>query len=80
MTSMHHRIREVFREVFDDDEMEIWDEMSAKDVPDWDSLAQVKLVIGLEEEFEIKFTTHEVAQMTCLDDLKEALLAKGVAE
>ena len=78
MTSMHHRIREVFREVFDEDEMEIWDEMSAKDVPDWDSLAQVKLVIGLEEEFEIKFTTHEVARMTCMGDLKMALVRKGI--
>ena len=78
MTSMHHRIREVFREVFDDDEMEIWDEMAAKDVPEWDSLAQVKLIIGLEEEFEIKFTTHEVAQMTCIGDLKRALFRKDI--
>ena len=77
MTSMHHRIREVFREVFDD-EMEIWDEMAAKDVPEWDSLAQVKLIIGLEEEFEMKFTTHEVAQMTCIGDLKRALFRKDI--
>ena len=80
MTSMHGRITEVFREVFDEDDMAIWDEMAAKDVPDWDSLAQVKLVIGLEEEFEIKFTTHEVAQMACVGDLKKSLLAKGIAE
>jgi acyl carrier protein len=80
MTAIHHRIRKVFREVFDSDEMEILDEMAAKDVPEWDSLAQVKLIIGLEEEFDIKFTTHEVAQMTCVGDLKKALLLKGIPE
>jgi len=76
---MDDRIRAVFRDVFDDDEMQVWDEMAAKDVLDWDSLAQVKLVIGLEEEFDIKFTTHEVAKMTCVGDLKKALLSKDVA-
>ena len=80
MSSVHRRIREVFREVFDDDEMEIWDEMAAKDVVDWDSLAQVKLIISLEEEFGIKFTTHEVSQMTSVGDLKRALELKGVGK
>ena len=76
MTSMDDRVRAVFREVFDDDQMEVWDQMSAKDVSEWDSLAQVKLIIGLEEEFGIKFTTHEVAKMTCVGDLKDALARK----
>jgi acyl carrier protein len=77
---MHARVRDVFREVFDNDEMEIWDATSAKDVPEWDSLAQAKLIIGLEEEFGVKFSTHEVAQMTCVGDLKRALILKGIAE
>jgi acyl carrier protein len=79
MVLMDKRVRAVFREVFDDDHMEVWDAMSAKDVIEWDSLAQVKLIIGLEEEFQIKFTIHEVAQMTCVGDLKRSLLLKGVA-
>lgn len=80
MNSMDRRIREVFREVFDNDEMEICDDMSAKDVPEWDSLAQVKLIIGLEEEFGIHFTTHEVVEMTCIGDLKKCLFSKGIQE
>ena len=53
--------------------------MSAKDIPDWDSLAQVKIVIALEEEFSIKFTTNEVAEMACVGDLLRALERKGIA-
>ncbi len=80
MASVHDRVTEVFREVFDDDEMEIRDEMGAKDVSGRDSLAQVKLVIGLEEEFCIKFETSEVAEMTYIGDLKDALRRRGISD
>lgn len=75
---MHQRIQVVFREVFDNPGMEIRDETSAKDIQDWDSLAQVKLIIALEEEFQTKFTTNEVAEMSCVADLRKALERKGV--
>jgi acyl carrier protein len=74
---MDSRIRRIFREVFNDDQLEIWDAMSAHDVKGWDSLAQVKLLIGLEEEFGVKFTTHEVTQLNSIANIKEALAKKG---
>ena len=73
---MHTRIRRVFRDVFDDRQMEISDATSPRDLAAWDSLAQVKLLIGLEEEFAIKFTTHEVTQLTSVASIKEALERK----
>jgi len=79
MTLIDDRIREVFREIFDDPNMVISDEVSANDVPEWDSLAQVKLIIGMEEEFEIKFSTHDITQMTSVGDFKKFLILKGVA-
>lgn len=75
---MDDRLVNVFREVFDDPGLEIADATSAKDIPEWDSLAQVKLIIGIEGEFGIKFTTNEVADLTCVGDLKRALGGKGV--
>ena len=76
---MDNRIRRVFREVFDDEQIEIWDTMSNRDLKGWDSLAQVKLLIGLEEEFGVKFTTHEVSHMTSIANIKDALSRKGAA-
>jgi acyl carrier protein len=78
MLSIDYRIRSVFREVFDREDMEICDEMTAKDVPEWDSLAQVKLIIGIEEEFGMKFTTKDVAEMSCVGDVKKIIINKGV--
>lgn len=76
MATVHQRVQRVFREIFDDDAMEVSDETSAKSVPAWDSLAHVRLIIALEEEFDVKFTTREVVQMACLGDLKKALVSK----
>ncbi len=75
---MDSRVLEVFREVFDDDELEIQEETAAKDIAGWDSLAQVKLIIGVEEAFDIKFTTNEVAAMTCVADLVRTVRSKGI--
>ena len=50
----------VFRDVFDDEEMTIFPEMTAADYEDWDSLAQIQLIVAVERKFNIKFSTDEV--------------------
>lgn len=80
MGMMQQRVTRVFRDVFDDDAMQVWDGMSAKDDTRWDSLTQVKLIIGLEEEFGIKFSTHDLAALQCVGDVKRCLSIKGIPE
>ncbi|MBI3522159.1 MAG: acyl carrier protein [Chloroflexi bacterium] len=70
------RVLRVFREVFDDEQLAVSDTTSARDVPDWDSLAQVKLVIALEQEFDVRFSTTEIGTWACVGDLKRALRSK----
>lgn len=77
---MNERILNVFREIFDNDQLQLTDATTAKDVPGWDSLAQVKLIIALEEEFSTTFTTREVAEMSCVGDLKAALRRRGFVD
>ena len=78
VTETEKRILDVFREIFDNEELEIHDATTALDIPGWDSLAQVKLIIALEEAFEIKFSTHEIVAMTCVGDLEKSLYTKGI--
>jgi acyl carrier protein len=73
---MRLRIQRVFREQFDDDQLEIWDEMSPRDLLAWDSLMQVKLLIAMEEEFGVQFTTAEAAELRSVGDFLGALAAK----
>jgi len=57
------RLQEVFRDVFDDDALVIFDEMTAKDIEEWDSLKQVQLIVAAEQEFKITFKTAEVVDL-----------------
>jgi acyl carrier protein len=76
MNLVDQRIQRIFREVFENDALQVHDDLSAQTLADWDSLAQVKLILGLEEEFGVKFTTAEVAELNSVQSLKSALAGK----
>jgi acyl carrier protein len=78
MLTFDQRLQNVFQEVFDDEDLEVTDDLSSKTLEAWDSFAQVKLIVGLEEEFDIKFTTDEVAKLSSAIELRKALRTKGV--
>lgn len=57
------RLQDVFRKVFDDESINIFDEMSAKDLEQWDSLNHVILIVAVEKDFKVKFKTAEVSEL-----------------
>lgn len=57
------RLQEIFIDIFDDEDIVLTEEMSAKDVEDWDSLAQINLIIAIEKEFGVKFNLEEVSNL-----------------
>ena len=61
-------IQEIFRQVFDDDGLVVTPKTGRSDVADWDSVAHVKLVLSLEEEFGIRFTEDEVSSVQTVGD------------
>lgn len=56
-------IQNVFREVFDDDSLIVTPEMRCEEIEGWDSVAQVKLVLTIEEAFGIQFSENEVSSI-----------------
>lgn len=54
------KLQEIFQDVFDDEEIELFDAMTAADVEDWDSLSHITLIHEIEAAFGIRFTTKEV--------------------
>ncbi len=57
------RLESVFREVFDDDSIVLTNELSAKDIDEWDSLTHIQLIVATEQEFQVKFMTAEIADL-----------------
>jgi acyl carrier protein len=60
------QIKEVLSAVIDVPLEEIMDDASMDELEAWDSLAQMNLVIALEEEFEITIPDEEVGTMLSL--------------
>jgi len=58
---VYARLTPIFRDVFDDDSIVPHGDMTAAEVPAWDSLSNIRLVVAVEQEFKIQFSTGEVA-------------------
>jgi acyl carrier protein len=63
MSALQTDLQEVFRRVFDDDDLTISDSTSADDIDGWDSMAHVNLIIAIEKRFKIKFVAGEIAAL-----------------
>ena len=68
MMDTKERLEQVFRNVFEDDEIEISNETTAEDIDAWDSLTHVQLIVAVEKEFSLKFSTVEVMKLKNVGD------------
>ncbi|WP_054956225.1 acyl carrier protein [Paenibacillus dakarensis] len=48
-----------------------------EELPSWDSLKHMELILRLEEQFDIRFSIEEVAGITGLDDLAKIIEVKS---
>lgn len=68
-------LTEVFRDVFMRD-VALRPDLTAKDVPGWDSFKQIEIIVALEERYRIKFHTRELDSLHNVGDLARALAGK----
>lgn len=67
--NIFNKVESVIKDVFVDQSLVIYPEMSAKDVTAWDSLTNIRLIVELEKAFEVRFTSHEVSNLKNVGDL-----------
>ena len=70
----------IFREVFDDHSLVLTNELSAKDVENWDSLNHITLIVEIEELTGVSFTTDELVNAQNVGDFVQLLVEKGCRE
>lgn len=63
------RLTAVFREVFEEDDLSISRATTAKDIPAWDSVMHVTLMIAVERAFKLRFKSGEVAGLKNVGEL-----------
>jgi len=69
-------IQPLFNNVFEREDLVITRETSAQDVEEWDSLAQIDLVVSMEKKFDIKFSLDELIELQNVGDAVDLIVNK----
>jgi acyl carrier protein len=72
-------IKEVFREVFENEDLEVTRATTASDIEGWDSLMHVTLMVNVEKTFGVRFTSAEVAGLKNVGELVELVERRAAA-
>ena len=75
---VYTRLNEVFRDVFDRDDITVGDETTAADIDGWDSLIHITLMDAVEEEFDIRFDMKTVVKMKNVGEMVDNII-RGTA-
>ena len=54
------RLSVMMEDVFDVDDLEYSDSLSAADIEEWDSLSNIRFMVAVEKEFGIRFSNSEI--------------------
>jgi acyl carrier protein len=71
MQKIHDTIETVARHVFQQTDLHLSDETTAKDVDRWDSLSHITFIIEVERAFKLKFKNAEIGRLQSIGDLKK---------
>jgi acyl carrier protein len=75
-STVHERMQTVFRNVFNEPDLRLSDELTAAEVPGWDSLAHIGLMFSLEAEFGVTFTDNELSLLDNVGQLRRVVELK----
>lgn len=70
----------IFHDIFDDDTLVLTPELTAPDVPEWDSFNHINLIVAIESRFKIKFQTAELEELHSVGELASLIEAKLAAQ
>jgi acyl carrier protein len=69
------RLQEVFRSVFNDDSIMLSDTTTAQDIPGWDSLQQIKIILGCEKKLGIRLRARDINGLENVGEMTDHLVA-----
>lgn len=77
-TEIYIALTEIFRDVFNRGDLELAPDLSASDLPGWDSFKQIEIIVATEERFAIRVTTRQMDSLKNVGDLVRIVAAKAV--
>ncbi len=70
----------IFRDVFDDEDILINVATTANDIDEWDSLAQIRLILQIEKHFSIHFDASEIEKLENVGQMAELISQRQASD
>ena len=71
------RINKIFQIYFDEESLEVSAETTAHDIEEWDSLAQIGLVLSMEKEFNLRFVPADIERLKNIGEMVALIETKS---
>ena len=78
--AIYAELTPVARDLFDDDDLVLTPELTAAEVPEWDSFNHINLIVAVESKFKIKFQTAELETLQTVGHLVALIQSKLAAQ
>ncbi len=72
------KLQNIFRVIFDDDNIKLNSNTTAEDIDEWDSLNQIRIILACEKEFSVKLNPREINDFVNIGEMVEHLFSKNV--
>ena len=68
------KLNEIFKKIFEDENLIITEKSNSSDVDGWDSLSHILLIIEIENIFNFKMMANQIQKTDTVKDLIEIIL------
>ena len=69
-------VQEIFHEVLDNEEIVLNNATTADEVEEWDSLTHIQLIVAIEKNFNIRFTSREILSWQNVGEMIDCIATK----
>lgn len=76
---IYNRLQTVFDGVFRRQDIRLTPELTAAEIPGWDSFRYVSFILAAEEQFAIKLPGNEIDELNNIGDLVRAIAKKKLS-
>jgi acyl carrier protein len=70
------KVNNIFIDVLDNEDIKLTNETKASDIAEWDSLSNIQLVVAIEHEFGLRFSSEEIPSWKNVGDMVNSVFSK----
>ncbi len=70
------KLNGIFSDILDVEDVRLNEQTCADDIDEWDSLSHIQLIVAVEKEFGIKFSSREIMKWSNVGQMVDTILER----